>query len=275
MPIWNIKLGRWGNKYTWYTTSPSAGCWGLPVRPGYDAAQGRVVDLSFRLIGGSISADHGYALYSAICRIVPALHGSGEETNGGAVAPAGGSVQPLWREVGIHPVNGNIMARRRISITPRSRLTLRLPSDRIVQVLSLAGKELVLGADRLRVGVPRAFPLHSVARLCSRLVTIKGFLEADPFLAAVRRQLDLLGIRGESVLLRRHGDRTLEGKAAEAGRSSFLRRTLRVRDKEIVGYAVEVSGLSVEESICLQESGLGGRRRFGCGLFVPMRDATP
>ena len=32
-----------------------------------------------------------------------------------------------------------------------------------------------------------------------------------------------------------------------------------------------VGGLTAEESICLQERGLGGRRRMGCGLFVPGR----
>ena len=34
-----------------------------------------VIDLSFVLVGTTIPLDHGYALFSAICRIVPALHG--------------------------------------------------------------------------------------------------------------------------------------------------------------------------------------------------------
>jgi len=36
-----------------------------------------------------------------------------------------------------------------------------------------------------------------------------------------------------------------------------------------VGYAVRVSGLSDEDSLKLQERGLGGKRRMGCGVFVP------
>ena len=33
------------------------------------------VDLAFRLIGGKVPVDHGYALYSAISRLLPGIHG--------------------------------------------------------------------------------------------------------------------------------------------------------------------------------------------------------
>jgi len=32
-----------------------------------------------------------------------------------------------------------------------------------------------------------------------------------------------------------------------------------------------VQGLDADESLKLQEHGIGGRRRFGCGIFVPVR----
>jgi len=32
---------------------------------------------------------------------------------------------------------------------------------------------------------------------------------------------------------------------------------------------LHVNGLTAEESIKLQEIGLGGRRHMGCGIFVP------
>ena len=34
---------------------------------------------------------------------------------------------------------------------------------------------------------------------------------------------------------------------------------------------MRVVGVTVDESLILQENGLGGRRRFGCGIFAPMR----
>ena len=51
-----------------------------------------------------------------------------------------------------------------------------------------------------------------------------------------------------------------------------MRRTLRVQDRVVVGYAVEVHGLSAPDSIRLQSLGIGGRRRFGCGIFIPARE---
>lgn len=49
------------------------------------------------------------------------------------------------------------------------------------------------------------------------------------------------------------------------------RRLLRIKDRRMVGYAVQVTGLTAEESIKLQEHGLGGRQKMGCGFFVPMQ----
>ena len=49
------------------------------------------------------------------------------------------------------------------------------------------------------------------------------------------------------------------------------RRVVRVKGVAIVGYALIVAGLSAADSVTLQESGLGGRTRFGCGFFVALK----
>ncbi len=49
------------------------------------------------------------------------------------------------------------------------------------------------------------------------------------------------------------------------------RRALRIRDRRIIGYTLQITGLTAEEPLPLQEQGLGGRRRLGCGLFLPLR----
>lgn len=64
--------------------------------------------------------------------------------------------------------------------------------------------------------------------------------------------------------------RAVEGRAERAA-GEPIRRTLRIRDKTVVGYALAVTELTADESIRLQEAGVGGRRRFGCGLFVLLR----
>jgi CRISPR-associated protein Cas6 len=49
------------------------------------------------------------------------------------------------------------------------------------------------------------------------------------------------------------------------------RRTFNVHGRQVVGYSVLVSELTAEESIILQENGLGGRRKMGCGFFLPWK----
>ncbi|MBN1859348.1 type I-MYXAN CRISPR-associated protein Cas6/Cmx6 [Candidatus Bipolaricaulota bacterium] len=209
------------------------------------------IDLSFKLQGGPIPVDHGYHVYATISRIVPAIHGDDQ--------------------IGVHPIFGRLLGNRMLVLTESSRLTLRLPVDRIADVLSLAGKSLVLGDACLVVGIPNSRVLVPAAALESRLVVIKGFMEPGPFLDAVRRQLVALKIGGEPSLLPT-GNAVAENATRGAGtKSPWLRRTLRIRDKEIVGFALRVERLTAEESILLQEKGIGGRRRFGCGIFVPVR----
>ena len=50
------------------------------------------------------------------------------------------------------------------------------------------------------------------------------------------------------------------------------RKIIHIKGKAIVGYSLIVEGLTAEESILLQEKGLGGRTRIGCGFFLPQRD---
>jgi len=230
------------------------------------------IDLGFRLTGNRIPADHGYLLYGALSHVVPDMHrpqraaGDDPETDSARSSLRG----PLWEAVAVHPVNGQLCGGRHLALTSKSRLTLRVQSERIGELLPLAGKRLTVADGAVLVGVPEVHPLHPAPSLRCRLVTIKGFTEPGPFLDAVRRQLVALGIEGAPGLVKRTGTRSLEGRsAASDDRSPFVRRTLRIRNKEVVGYAVEVTGLDADESIRLQETGVGGRRRFGCGVFVP------
>ena len=41
-----------------------------------------IIDLSFVLVGTTFPLDHGYCLFSAICRVVPGMHGDRRGTRG-------------------------------------------------------------------------------------------------------------------------------------------------------------------------------------------------
>lgn len=189
----------------------------------------RVIDLCFRITGTVVPLDHGYLLYSALSRALPALHDG--------------------PSLGVHPLTG-MRVGRELKLSRGSRLRLRLPASQITGVLGLAGTRIAINGGALHIGVPEVRPLQPAAVLQSRFVNIKGFQDDEPFRGAAQRQLVALGSRGRITVGRR--------------------RVMRIKDKTIVGFRVVVSDLTAEESIALQEHGIGGRRRMGCGIFVPV-----
>jgi len=203
-----------------------------------NAGTSPTVTVHFPVQGRQLPADHGYALYSAITRQLPALH----------AAP--------W--LGIELLSG-IPWRQGIIVLPTrgASLRLRIPADHYGHVLPLAGKRLDIAGHLIRLGIPSARPLIPAASLYARAVTIKKFTEAEPFLEAARRQLDAMGITA-----------TLELPLDEQGR--FRRRIVNIHGRAIVGFSLTAHNLSDDDSLHLQTVGIGGRRAMGCGLFNPI-----
>lgn len=192
------------------------------------------VDLAFHLNGSTVPVDHGYALYGALSRVLPEMHEA--------------------KAVGVHPIRGIYNGNGELQLSDFSRLVLRLPDEEIRSYLKLAGKRLEMDEHPISVGVPEIHILLPVVSLRARLVTIKGFLNEDEFLEAAKRQLQNLNIGCETVL--------------------GQRGTFRVKDKQVVGFEVVVAGLTAEDSVKLQEHGLGGRRKMGCGVFVASKEQS-
>ncbi len=189
------------------------------------------LDLEFPVFSTSaIAVDHGYHLYAGLSSALATV----DSENG----------------IAMHPITGRQIGDRMLQLMPWSSIRIRTPLERIGDLVGLAGKTVTIGDRQVRLGVPKVQGLEPATALRSRLVTIKGFMDVETFAEAVRRQLDALEI-SERVIL------TI-GK----------RRTIKIRDKEVVGFEVILAGLAAAESIALQEQGLGGRRHMGCGVFV-------
>jgi CRISPR-associated protein Cas6 len=199
------------------------------------------VELSFSITGQSLPADHGYGLYSAIAHLAPQVH----EREGVSILTI----------VGIPDRQGKIF------LTERSHLRIRLPYECMPMVYHLAGKQLSIGSHSIRLGIPQIYMLRPVERLRARIVTIKNHQESESFLVAARLQLEALGIVGEAIV-----PLDIEGKPD--------RKTIKIKTYSVVGFGLEVSGLSEEDSIKLQILGLGGKHRMGCGVFVPMKEVV-
>lgn len=210
-----------------------------------------MIDVAFNVNGSELPVDHGYALFSAISYIVPELHDD--------------------RSVGIHPINGLLAGNRLLHITCNSKLVVRIPNERVRDIMRLSGKSISVDGYKMSIGLPVPHMLQPAPALQSRLVVIKGFLDADHFLDACRRQLVTLGISANIEIPHKQSIHSFERKTGLNGTGNkLMRRTLRIHDKIIAGYAVKVNGLDTTDSIKLQEVGLGGRRRFGCGIFSPV-----
>jgi CRISPR-associated protein Cas6 len=189
-------------------------------------------------------ADHAYALYSALAALIEGLHSD-------------------ERLCMIAPIPGLYVGNGRLQIqSNKSRLWLRLHADDIPRFLPLVGQEIQIGGQALKIGVPQVRSLVPASALIARTVTIKGFKEPGPFLEAAQRQLDALSFQAElGIPLVREGKHEGEPR----------RRVVRIRDKRIVGFTLQATGLTAQDSIMLQESGLGGRRHLGCGFFIPLK----
>lgn len=197
------------------------------------------VELSFGLTGQTLPADHGYGLYSALSHLQPDLHHLD-----------GLSIQTI---TGIPDKQGKIY------LSDKSRLRIRVPGDKVPLVYPLAGKQLTIGIHHIRLGIPQIFELQPASRLRSRIVTIKKFQEPEPFLDAAKRQLEDLGIEGTIAI-----PINAEGEPD--------RKAIKIKQYSVVGFCLIVMNLNDEDSIKLQISGLGGKHRMGCGVFVPSRN---
>jgi CRISPR-associated protein Cas6 len=214
-----------------------------------------IIDVLFPVQGTTLPTDHLYALYGALSRVVPAFHNQ-------EVPLRFASITGLKGGKGL------------IRMHERSRLRLRLPAENIATVLPLVGRTLSLGEHGIHLGVPQVVPLSPVPSLMARLVTIKKssrqdpgkakeYMKPDAFLEAIRQELKTKNIQGEpGIPLIRSGQRRGEPR----------RQVMRIKGRRVIGYALWVTGLTAEESLTLQEQGLGGRTRMGCGLFISLRE---
>jgi CRISPR-associated protein Cas6 len=209
------------------------------------------IEVSFPVLGTTLPTDHAYPLLAALAGVVARLHEPG-------------------LPVGITTTGGQYTGNGVIALNTKSRLRIRLPAEEIAGVLPLAGKALELVGHRVRLGVPRVAALVPAASLVARMVTIKNATEPESFLAAVREKLSGMGITGEPAI-------PLITSGPRAGQPR--RRVLRIKGKRVIGYSLQVTGLTAEDSLRLQEQSDSAtafsRRKLGCAFFVPLLPRWP
>jgi CRISPR-associated protein Cas6 len=152
------------------------------------------------------------------------------------------------RDAGIHPVRGAPTDRGTLLLSRRSKLGLRLPAERAADAEALSGRTLDVAGRAMRVGPARARALSPFATLYARFVVTGSTAELE-FLEQLAALLRDLGTRAKFMC--------------------GQRRTLRTATEEIGGFSVMLHEVLLDESVYLQQRGLGGNRTLGCGILIP------
>ena len=197
-----------------------------------------VADLSFRIRCTSLPTDHSWALYRALCEVLPWLADE--------------------KQAAVHRIfdaaSGNGWLRSDddfMQLSRRTRLYLRLPKSRFDDAFALCGRTLNVGGFSLTVGDAKVRALTAWHTLFARSVVCESDDE-ETFSRAVSDSLAAINIRPPKMLCGiRHSFCNAESGA------------------EIYARSVLLADLELEESIRLQQTGLGENRLLGCGIFLP------
>jgi CRISPR-associated protein Cas6 len=138
-------------------------------------------------------------------------------------------------------------------LSRRTKLTLRVPKERVAEVEeALEGAELDVAGYTLTVGKAKQKKLSSQGTIFSRHVVLQPGEEIDEnaFLQRIVAHLDERGIRVKKALC---------GKTAE----------LAGPDGPIQTRSIMIADLNAEESVRVQQEGIGPLRHMGCGIFIP------
>lgn len=200
-----------------------------------------VVDVMFTLQCRSIPVDHAYALSRALLDAVPWLADTGAGIHTIHVAGS----QNGWERPS-HGVDQHLLLSR------RTKLSIRVPQQCVADLTTaLAGRTFDIGGAALGIGEGKPKPLGKEPTLFARYVAGPADLDEEAFLrwaaATLQEQLD--------IRLRK----ALCGKETP----------LATPEGAIVTRSLMLADLKPDESLRLQQAGLGPHRVMGCGLFIP------
>jgi len=200
-----------------------------------------VVDLLFAVDCKRLPVDHAYALSKALAKALPWFD---EEPGLGVHTIHVAGSQNGW-ERPLHGTQSHILLSR------RTKLALRVPQARVGDLgKALTGLTLDIAGCPLTLGEAKPRPLSKETTLFSRYLISQADEEESAFLARVARELLGMDIRIRKALCGKTLSLAFPG-------GSLATRSLLLAD------------LSPEESLRLQQRGLGSHRTMGCGLFIP------
>ncbi len=198
-----------------------------------------IVDLSFKVQCKQLPLDHAYALSQTIHK---ELSWIAAEPHAGIHLIHGAESGNGW----IRPQQPDAL----LSLSRRTRFMLRLPKHRVSDANQLVGKTLDVDGHELVLSNPQQKLLSSLTTIFSRYIITENIEDEEAFLNQTAELLKKEGIRVKKMI-------------------SGLSHVLRMPEQNLSTRSLMIDGLEIEESIYLQQHGLGEGRKVGCGLFIP------
>ncbi len=201
-----------------------------------------VVDVAFQISCRTLPVDHAWALSQAVCAVLPWV---ADEPGAGVhtihVADSGNG----W----MRPEGGAEL----LYLSRRTKLMVRVPRHRVEDARQLTGRTLDVAGNALTVENAVLKPLAAITTVFARYVASAAGEDESAFLEATVRELNALGVRPKKMLC-------------------GIEKTIVTPVETVRTRSLMIAELTLEESMQLQQRGLGRLRHLGCGLFLPHKD---
>ncbi len=202
-----------------------------------------VVDIVYSVSCKCLPLDHAFTLSEAIRAALPWLDD-----------------EPL---AGIHLIHGaesgngwmrpEDPANEVLHLSKRSRMTLRIPGNRVEDAFRLTGAVLDIDGYRLEVGKAKTRLFSTLPTQFTRYVVVPDSIDHDDeesFMLYAAEQLKALGVPVRKLL---------------CGRTHVVQHPA----GDLYTRSVMLADLEPEHAVRLQQVGIGSHRKMGCGLFMP------
>ncbi len=201
-----------------------------------------IVDVSFKVNCKKIAADHAYDLFLAVLKKFPHI----EKINNLAIHSVYGAESGAGWE----------RPETEIYLSKRTRFCIRTPIEHSQDFHNLNGETLEIGAYKMTLSKPTIKELVITDTLFCRTVVVDNNQNEEEFLKDVSLSLATMGINVKKMLC---------GKE----------HVVQTPSKTLVGKTLLITDLEKQDSIKLQELGIGIGKLFGCGIFLPHKSIAP
>lgn len=198
-----------------------------------------VIDIVYNIDCKCLPTEHIYHLSDALQQALPWL--ADEQKT--AVHPITG------------PEEGNGWERSKdelMYLSKRQKMMIRIPKIRLADAQALSGQTLVIDGYELQVGKSSTRLLSDMPTVFARHVICEAGMSEEAFMYDTLDKIKAMDVKVRKMM---------------AGKE----REIKTPGQTIMTRSLMLAELEPDESVRLQENGIGEGRMLGCGLFIPQK----